>query len=156
MSAMVRVSGRVRFDADAFKVYVYLARTVLAHAVDRQSDDSISTATTILTRYETRLGPLKINTTEEATLAPGQSITWRHVDGPLTGSLERFRIQVAGGGGALALYEAEIRARNKLLRGPLEWLLVVPLTRMVSMKALKEARKSLEGERRPETGVPPA
>ena len=144
MSAMVRVSGRLRFRAEASRVFVHLARSVLAHALEPQQDEVILRDATMLTRYETKLGPLKVLTTEEATLEPGRSITWRHVDGPLTGSVERFRVQVGRGGGTIVCYEGQIRARNSLLRGPLERLFVAPATRMVSMKALKDAKKSLE------------
>jgi len=87
---MARVSGRVRFRVDASRVFVHLARSVLAHALEPQPDEVILRDVTIVTRYLTKLGPLKVVTTEEATLEPGRSITWRHVDGPLTGSVERF------------------------------------------------------------------
>jgi hypothetical protein len=49
-------------------------------------------------------------------------------------------------------YEREIRARNPLLRGPIERLLVGPLTRMVSMRALRDAKRAMEGERWREDG----
>ena len=154
MSFAMRVSGSVRFGASVSEVYVHLARTVLAHAVEQQADQAIMREVTILTRYETRLWLQNVTTTEEATLEPGRSITWRHVDGPLTGSVETFRIGVRPGGGTVVRYTGEIRARNRLLRGPLEWMLVAPLTRMVSMRALRDANEALGGERRTETEIP--
>lgn len=125
---------------------MHLARSVLGHALEPQPDEPILRDVTILTRYETKLGPLKVVTTEEATLEPGRSIAWRHVDGPLTGSVERFRIEPARRGGAVARYTGRIRARNRLLRGPLEWMLIGPLTRMVSMNSLREAKGAVEEE----------
>ncbi|HEV8573796.1 MAG TPA: hypothetical protein VGR43_03720 [Dehalococcoidia bacterium] len=141
----------MRFEASASEVYGYLARTVLAHAVEQQADEAMMREVTILTRYETRLPLLKVTTTEEATLEPGQSITWRHVDGPLTGSVETFRIGVKRGGGTVVRYTGAVRARNQWLRGPLEWLFVAPLTRMVSMRALRDAKEALDGKRSTET-----
>jgi hypothetical protein len=156
MGAMVRVSGRVSFRVEASRVFVSLARSVLAHALEPQQDEVILRNVTILTRYATKLGPLKVLTTEEATIEPGRSITWRHVDGPLAGSVERFEVQVGRGGGTIVHYEGQIRARNSVLRGPLERLFIAPVTRMVSMKALKDAKKSLEGEHWSEAGPPMA
>jgi hypothetical protein len=141
---MTRVSGRVRFRSDASTVYAYLARTVFAHALEPQPE-VVDRESTILTIYETKLGPLTVITTEEASLDPGRSITWRHVDGPLTGSVETFHIDRGERGGTIMRYEGNIRARNRLLRGPLERFFVGPVTRMVSMKALRDARKALEG-----------
>ena len=69
-----------------------------------------------------------------------------HVDGPLTGSVEAFHVEAASGGGSAVRYEGEIRPRNRFLRGLLEWLFVAPLTRMVSMKALKEASLAIRTE----------
>lgn len=111
-------------------MFVHLARSVVAHALEPHPDEVILRDVTIVTRYLTKLGPLKVVTTEEATLEPGRSITWRHVDGPLTGSVERFRIEPTCEGGAVARYTGRIRARHGLLRGPLEWMLVEPITRM--------------------------
>jgi hypothetical protein len=125
-------------------VYVYLARTVLAHAIAADNEEILGRASTILTRYRTKLWVLTVVTTEEATLEPGSKITWRHVDGPLTGSVETFGIE-SSSGGTLVRYRGEIRARNRLFRGPLERLLVAPLTRMVSMRALRDAKRELDG-----------
>ena len=145
--AMVRVSGSVPFQAEASEVFAHLARAALAHAVEPRLEEVILRKVTVLTQYETKIGPLTVVTTEEATLEPGSSITWRHVDGPLTGSVETLRLGASRGPRTVVLYEGEIRARNRLLRGPLEWLVVGPLTRMVSMKALKEASRGMGTER---------
>jgi hypothetical protein len=134
------------FRAEGSKVLSHLARGVLAHAVERQPDDLTLRDATVLTRYETKIWLLRVVTTEEATLEPGRSITWKHVDGPLAGSVETFRVEAAPGGGTAVRYEGEVAARNRWLRGPLEWLLVAPLTRMVSMKALKEASLAMRTE----------
>jgi hypothetical protein len=155
MRFAMRVSGSVRFGASVSEVFAYLARTVLAHAVEqRPDDDTIAREGTVLTRYATKLGPLTVVTTEEATLTPGRSITWRHVDGPLTGSVETFEIGVSRRGGTVVRYTGDIRARNRWLRGPLEGRFVAPLTRMVSMGALRDARRALEGEQWREEGLP--
>ena len=146
MGEMALVSGSLRFRDDTYAVYRYLARTVLAHAVEEQPDDLADLGATFLTRYETKLGPLTVVTTEEANLEPGRAITWRHVDGPLTGSVETFCINKGGRGETSVHYEGEIQARNRLLRGPLERLFVAPVTRMVSMKSLRDAKKALEGD----------
>jgi hypothetical protein len=126
-------------------VYVYLARTVLSHAVEPQSYEVLNRKVTILTRYRTKLWLMTVVTTEEATLEPGRSITWRHVDGPLTGSVEAFLIETDAGGRTVVRYDGAIRARNRLLRGPVERLTVGPLTRMVSLNALRDAKRALEG-----------
>lgn len=150
----MRVSGSVRFGAQASAVYVYLARTVLPHAVEPQANDVLGREVTILTRYHTKLWLMTVVTTEEAILEPGRSITWRHVDGPLTGSVESSRIETAAGGGTVVRYEGDIRARNRLLRGPVERLFVGPLTRLVSMKALRDAKRAMQGEKWREEGQP--
>jgi hypothetical protein len=147
----MRVSDSVRFESSVPAVYVYLARTVLSHAVEPQPDEAMNRKTPILTRYRTKLWPITVVTTEEATLEPGQGITWRHVDGPLSGSVETFRIETPSGQ-TVVRYEGEIRARNPLLRGPVERLLVGPLTRMVSMRALRDAQRAIEGEKLREGG----
>jgi len=109
----------MRFDSPPDSVYDHLAAGVLAHALERpEKDDTIRRPVTIHTRYETKLWFGTVITTEDATLDPGRSITWRHVDGPLTGSVETFAIEPRGGG-SLVRYRGNIRARNALLRGPL-------------------------------------
>jgi hypothetical protein len=142
----MRVSGSARFAALAPVVYVYLARTVLSHAVEPQPDEVMNRETTILTRYRTKLWLMTVETTEEATLEPGRGMTWRHVDGPLSGSVETFRIETPAGQ-TVVRYEGELRARNAFLRGPVERMLVGPLTRMISMRALRDAKRALDGER---------
>jgi len=119
----------------------------MAHAVEPQPDEVLGREATILTRYRTKLWLVTVVTTEDATLEPGRSITWRHVDGPLTGSVEVFRIETPAGGGTVVRYDGDIRARNRFLRGPIERLFVGPVTRMVSMKALRDAKLAMEGER---------
>jgi hypothetical protein len=141
----------MQFGAPAPSVYVHLARTVLSHAVEPQADEIVNREGTVLTRYRTKLWLMTIVTTEEATLKPGRSITWRHEDGPLSGSVETFEIETPAGQ-TFVRYEGEIRARNPLLRGPIERLLVGPLTRMVSMRALRDAKQAMDGERWREDG----
>ena len=88
----MRGSGSVRFRVPAPAAYGYLARTVLSHAIEPKSDELVDREATVLTRYRTKLWLMTVVTTEETTLKPGKSITWRHVDGPLTGSVEAERL----------------------------------------------------------------
>lgn len=141
---MVQVDGRVEFNCPAAAVYRQLARGVQGHTVGcALADEELDRPVTVLTRYATVLWFGTVRTTEEASLDPGRSITWRHVEGPLTGSRETFTV-VPHGEGAVVEYRGSIRARHPLFRGPLERLFVAPMTRSVSLGALRDARDQLE------------
>jgi hypothetical protein len=146
----MKVKGKVSFRVPGPTVYVYLARQARAHALDERDDSEINRDITFLTRYRTKLGPFTITTTEEATFDPGNSITWRHVDGPLTGSSEQFVIQPHP---SAVAYTGDVVPRNRLLRGPLAWV-VAQMTRHVSISSLWTAKRTLERDlgprRRPE------
>lgn len=142
----VKVAGSVRFNSPPERVYEHLARGVLGQAVETPPGESaVREGMTLLTRYETKLWFGTVVTTEEATLEPGRSITWRHVDGPLTGSVETFRIEPREGGGCVVRYRGDIVARHPLFKGPGEWFFVAPTTRRVSLGALRQARAEMEG-----------
>ncbi len=140
---MTHVSGEVVIRAAPAVVYRALADGVRAHTVGPPGEWP-DAPVTVLTRYTTRLWFGVVETTEEATLEPGRSFRWRHVDGPLTGSVETFRVGAHRDGGAVISYEGEIHARHPLFRGPLEALFVAPTTRRVSMSALRSLRRELE------------
>jgi hypothetical protein len=127
------------------EIYRTLADGVRQHALVPMADVALDAPVTILTRYTTRLWFGTVVTTEEATLDPGRSVLWRHVDGPLTGSVETFRIEPRSAGGALITYDGEIRARHPLFRGPLDRLFVAPSTKRVSMAALRALRAKVDG-----------
>lgn len=121
---------------------------MLNHAIEPADEERILHESVVVkTRYDTKLWFGIVVTTEDASLEPGRSVTWRHVDGPLTGSVETFRIEPRDSG-SLVQYEGEIHARNVFLRGPLERLFVAPQTRKVSMGALRQAREELDHQRR--------
>lgn len=142
----MRVSGKVQFNSPIEKVYAHLARGVFAHAVEGSPGESrLLLPMTLLTRYETKAWRWTITTTEEATLDPGGSITWRHVDGPLSGSVETFTLGEIPGGGTMAIYSGDLRARNKWFRGPGDRFFVAPMTRRVSMASLEAARRAVDG-----------
>ena len=142
----MKVSGKVLFRSSVQRVYAHLARGVFAHAVDSAPDDTqLLLALTLLTRYETKLWRWTIVTTEEAMLVPDERITWRHVDGPLTGSVETFALSALAGGGTIANYTGGVRARNPWFRGPGDRFFVAPMTRRVSMAALEQARREVDG-----------
>ena len=141
---MVTVAGEVRFMCSPERVYCRLAEAVLQHAIlpaDGRTNPTVRT--TLLTRFETRAWFGLVVTTEEATLDPTSSVTWRHVEGPLAGSVETFHI-VPLPVGAVVRYEAEIHARHPLFRGPLERLFVAPMTRRVSLGHLEQLRRELD------------
>lgn len=143
----MKVSCGVRFNSPSERVYEHFARGLLQHTVGETPDEQvINEPATLLTRYETNLWFGTVITTEEATLDPGRSITWRHVDGPLTGSVETFRFEPRDDRGCVVRYSGDIVARHPLLKGPGEWLFVAPTTRRVSLGALRQARRELDGE----------
>jgi hypothetical protein len=140
----MNVHGEVRFQSPIDRVYGHLARGVFAHAVDSALAQDAAPVT-LLTRYETKLRRWTIVTTEQATLTPGKSITWRHVDGPLEGSVETFGLEEIASGGTLATYTGAVRARNRWFRGLGDRFFVAPVTRRVSMAALEQARREVDG-----------
>ncbi len=141
----MRLSGKVRFCAAPDEVWRYFERGVLDHAVE-PAQVLGNGATEVLTRYETRRWYGTVMTTERAQLEPGVSVTWTHVDGPLTGSQETFSVEPAGNGHARVRYVATVRARHPLFRGPLTYLFVGPELRKVSMASIRDARRTLDGE----------
>jgi hypothetical protein len=140
---MTPVRGVVRFDAPAPAVYEHLRRGVVEHCIDQNINAEASHE--LLTRYTTELWFGTVVTTERATLEPGESITWRHVDGPLTGSIETFRIVPEADGRSRVQYEGSIQARHWLFKGPLERIFVAPTVRRVSLGALEQTRRELSG-----------
>ncbi|MEX2238609.1 MAG: hypothetical protein WEB00_13865 [Dehalococcoidia bacterium] len=140
----MKVSGSVSFRSPPEAVYGKFFEGVFAHAIE-EAGLSIDRPATVLTSYETKVGPMTVVTTEEATLDPGRSITWRHRDGPLSpSSWETFSLE-PDGAGTTVLYEADIEPRNRLLKGPLNRFWVAPQTRKISLRALRQARRELEG-----------
>ena len=142
----MKVNGQVKFRSPPQRVYEHIARTVFAHAVnDAPPDGALSRPMTLLTRYSTKRWYGTIVTTEEATLDPNRSITWKHVDGPLTGSVETFRIAPLNSG-TIVTYEGEVSALNRFFTGPGNRLFVAPQTRAVSLASLEQARRDLDGD----------
>ena len=78
-------------------------------------------------------------------LDPNRSITWKHVDGPLTGSVETFRF-AALNSGTVVTYEGEVSARNRIFTGPGNRLFVAPQTRAVSLASIEQARRELDND----------
>lgn len=142
---MTRVTGKLTMRSAPAEIFRTLADGVRQHAVTPTTGAHRDAPVTIVTQYTTRMWFGTVVTTEEATLDPGRSVRWRHVDGPLTGSVEAFRIEPGDAGGALVVYEGEIRARHPLFRGPLERLFVAPSTKRVSMAALRALRVTADG-----------
>jgi hypothetical protein len=134
----------VRFANPPSQVFEHLRRGVIDHAVEEGTQHADAEPATLLTRYTTKLWFGTVVTTERATIDPQQAITWEHVDGPLTGSTETFRLVAADDGRSTAVvYEGAIRARHPLFKGPLERLFVAPTVRRVSLGALEQARRDL-------------
>ena len=142
---MTRVTGKVTMRSAPAEIYRALADGVRQHALAPMAAFDVDAPATILTRFATRLWFGTVVTTEEATLDPERSVRWRHVAGPLTGSVETFRIEPGAEGGALVTYEGEIRARHPLFRGPLERLFVAPATKRISMTHLRALRAEIDG-----------
>lgn len=142
---MTRVSGKITMRSAPDQIYRTLADVVAQHALVPTTEADDNAPATILTRFATKLWFGTVTTTEEATLDPGRSVRWRHVAGPLTGSVEMFRIEPGKEGGALVTYEGEIRVRHPLFRGPLERLFVAPATKRISMAHLRALRVELDG-----------
>jgi len=129
---------------------VYLARDALAHAIERVEDDEIDRPRTILTSYRTRALGFSVVTTREAQLEPGISITWKHVAGPLSGSVEAISLTVLKGGATIALYDGTVVARDRVLRFPPAAYFVGLLAKNASLGLLKGAQDAFEGKIPPE------
>jgi hypothetical protein len=142
----MKVSADVRFRSPLARVYDHVAWSVFAHAIGEPPQHALlRSRLTLLTRYKTKLWRWTVVTTREASLAPDERITWRHVNGPLTGSEEVYALSETEDGGTRVRCTGDIRARSRWLRGPVERLILAPMAKRAAEAALEQAKREVDG-----------